>query len=67
MFAVAYERPLPGHSSLTSPPLPCLPAAPYQPQATGGQYKYVPVTSFANDWGHLAAVRCLGSEQPGSL
>ncbi|PRW20529.1 tyrosine-specific transport -like [Chlorella sorokiniana] len=42
-------------------------AAPYQPQATGGQYSYVPVTSFANDWGHLAAVRCLGDQQPGSL
>lgn len=43
------------------------PAAPYEPLSTGGQYSYVPVTSFANNWGHLAAVRCLGSEQPGSL
>ena len=44
-----------------------MPAAPYQPTATGGQYTYVPVTTFANDWGHLAAVRCLGSQQPGTL
>ncbi len=60
---------MPSPTDLSTPAhrLPCLLAAPYQPQTTGGQYSYVPVTSFANDWGHLAAVRCLGSDQPGSL
>jgi len=28
---------------------------------------YVPTTTFANDWGQLAVVRCLGYNSPGSL
>lgn len=51
--------------------LPCLPrfgpAAPVDPQAAGGLNSYIPTTSFANSWGQLALVRCLGSNNPGSL
>lgn len=37
------------------------------PQAAGGLNSYVPTTSFANLWGQLAVVRCLGSSNPGTL
>ncbi|PSC69117.1 MBL fold metallo-hydrolase [Micractinium conductrix] len=42
-------------------------AAPYQPQASGGQNSYLPTTTFANCQGQLALVRCLGADAPGSL
>lgn len=42
-------------------------AAPVDPQAAGGLNSYVPTTSFANGWGQLAVVRCLGSSNPGTL
>jgi hypothetical protein len=48
------------------PLLPCA-AAPFEPQAAGGQYSYQPLTTFANNVGQLVAVRCVGSKQPGSL
>ncbi|EFN52382.1 hypothetical protein CHLNCDRAFT_58851 [Chlorella variabilis] len=42
-------------------------AAPSDPQSSGGPYSYVPITTFANNMGQLAAVRCLGSDEHGSL
>ena len=57
--------PGPPHPSLL--PLLCLCAAPYQPQASGGQNSYLPTTTFANCQGQLALVRCLGADAPGSL
>lgn len=56
-----------GHRQCPLPPPHAPRAAPYQPLAAGGQYSYVPVSSFANNIGQLMAVRCLGSQQPGSL
>lgn len=45
-----------------------MPAAPSKPQASFGPYSYQPITTFVNNQGHLAAVRCLGPQaQPGSL
>ncbi|KAL4422642.1 hypothetical protein ABPG75_008839 [Micractinium tetrahymenae] len=44
-----------------------LPEAPVEPQAAGGLNSYVPTTSFANGWGQLAVLRCLGSSNPGTL
>jgi hypothetical protein len=42
-------------------------AAPFDPQASDGQYSYTPTTTFANCSGQLALVRCLGTDAPGSL
>ncbi len=63
--APALTRARPALPAPQPPPAPG--AAPYQPQSAGGPYSYLPITTFANNWGHLAAVRCLGSRQPGSL